>query len=87
MDLTKKAIESLEPYLINTFGFQGEYSEVVGMRFCSDNIQEVIAKYWQITLPCGTAHIYPLNQFPETDTPCQCGDPTHWVVKYIELEK
>jgi len=39
-------------------------------------------EYWKITMPCGTTVTYPLNGLPEVDTPCPCGNPNHWIVRY-----
>ena len=34
-------------------------------------------------LPCGTVFEYQsLEDIPADDTPCPCGDPTHWMIWY-----
>jgi hypothetical protein len=39
-----------------------------------------------MVMPCGTEIVSALNgEAPESDLPCPCGDPTHWLVKYGEL--
>lgn len=35
------------------------------------------------TLPCGTKVSYEtLDDIPQGDVPCPCGDPTHFLIKY-----
>lgn len=43
---------------------------------------EIVEQFWRIGMPCGKDYTYPLNGLPEVDTPCECGDPDHWVVRY-----
>ncbi len=39
-----------------------------------------------IEMPCGQRLIYwKLEEIPFFDTPCPCGDPRHWLVKYEEV--
>ena len=40
-----------------------------------------------IKMPCGVEIVYQLfDDIPEVDTPCSCGNPKHWVVRYKELD-
>lgn len=37
----------------------------------------------RIKLSCGKEVIYPnTGEIPKVDTPCPCGDPTHWIVRF-----
>jgi hypothetical protein len=37
-----------------------------------------------IKMPCGNVFsLDDISKLPKTDTPCPCGDPSHWLVKYI----
>jgi len=44
--------------------------------------RKAIDRFWEITCLCGKKDTFPLNGFPEVDTPHSCGNPKHWVVKY-----
>ena len=51
-------------------------TEFIGMRFgCLDPVE--------IEMPCGhVIHWESWRDIPREDTPCPCGDPSHWIVKY-----
>ena len=39
-----------------------------------------------ITMPCGNVVSYKtFEDIPRQDTPCPCGDPKHWLVRYVEF--
>lgn len=38
------------------------------------------------TMPCGhKVSFKTFKDIPATDTPCPCGDPAHWLVKYFDI--
>ena len=53
--------------------------EFVGVHF---HDRDAIKDFLSVTCPCGKVDKFPLNGFPEVDTPHSCGNPNHWVVKY-----
>ena len=51
-------------------------SDCVGMRF--GRLDPI-----EIEMPCGyVIHWDGWQDIPREDTPCPCGDPSHWIVKY-----
>ena len=37
----------------------------------------------KLTMPCGKSLSYQnFEDIPQVDTPCPCGNPKHWLVKY-----
>ena len=52
--------------------------EVMGFLLVGD----ITKDFFTVICPCGVIDSYPLNSFPEKDTPHSCGDPKHWFVKY-----
>lgn len=44
----------------------------------------------EYAMPCGYVHKIPDTEticgWPIQDVPCPCGDKTHWLVKFSELE-
>lgn len=47
---------------------------------------EGVRNFFTVECPCGVKARYPLNGFPEVDTPHPCGNPKHWVVKYPKTD-
>ena len=44
--------------------------------------------FMEINPGCGGSLIIPtMNDFPETDVPCTCGDPAGYLIKYEKMEK
>lgn len=42
---------------------------------------------FSFTLPCGNTYsVDSVEQLPQDNLPCPCGDPKHWFVRY-EVEK
>ena len=38
--------------------------------------------------PCGSTVSYKTyDDIPETDVPCPCGNPKHWLIRYLDLRK
>lgn len=56
-----------------------EVELVVGILFKGD-----IKDFWKIKMPCGEEVSYRLNEFPEVDTPCPCGNKKHWIARFEE---
>lgn len=45
------------------------------------------ALFMEISLGCGGSLIIPtINDFPETDVSCTCGDPDGYLIKYEKME-
>ena len=39
----------------------------------------------KINMPCGESVVYrSLEEIPDKSTPCPCGNPKHWLIKYKE---
>lgn len=51
------------------------------------NLQKSRDQFWRSTCPCGKTDTYPLNGLPEVDTLHSCGNPNHWVVRYINTHQ
>ncbi len=49
----------------------------IGIMYCTDEQGRI-----NITMPCGHQYSYDQISLPHCDTPCDCGDPDHWVVKF-----
>ena len=59
-----------------------EGSSHVGIYFQGENARENFMMV-EITMPCGHKIIYEdTGKIPTVDTPCPCGDPSHWIVKF-----
>ena len=42
----------------------------------------------EISMECGGHAVYHRGEnIPLVDVPCPCGDPNHWLIKWIELEE
>jgi hypothetical protein len=40
-----------------------------------------------VMMECGNSIFYSMpEEIPECDTPCPCGNPDHWLVKYSKFE-
>lgn len=40
--------------------------------------------YLQITMPCGFYSVFQHREdIPYQNTPCPCGDPTHWILQFL----
>ncbi len=41
-----------------------------------------------LIMPCGSKTEYQtFDDIPDKDTPCPCGDPTHWLTKYYLIDE
>ena len=41
---------------------------------------------WELRMPCGNVSRYGNpDDFPLEDVPCPCGDPKHWLVRWVEI--
>lgn len=64
----------------------GQYSSATGMLFQGPDggfkVREDFIKV-KITMPCGKEVVYAnTGEIPNVDTPCPCGDPNHWIVRF-----
>ena len=54
----------------------------IGILFSGEGAREQFMAV-KIELPCGYKVVYKnAGEIPTVDTPCPCGDPKHWIVKF-----
>jgi hypothetical protein len=62
---------------------QGSVDDLVDLKF------ELSKRLpFAVTLPCGSTYtLERIEDLPNYDVECPCGNPAHWFVKYSEIEK